>query len=104
MKGKPPIKIMVGDEPPVYEEVETAADIVICRPIRSKTLLDQIFGRGLRGKEFKGTEDCDIVVPNDRFEFSDGTTRQFVSFAVPEDDIGRMLGTKVEEVPESEED
>jgi len=78
--------------------------IVICRPIRSKTLLDQIFGRGLRGKEFKGTEDCDIVVPNDRFEFSDGTTRQFVSFAVPEDDIGRMLGTKVEEVPESEED
>ena len=37
--------------------------IVICRPIRSKTLLDQIFGRGLRGTEFGGTEGCDIVVP-----------------------------------------
>jgi len=76
--------------------------IVICRPIRSKTLLDQIFGRGLRGTEFGGTEDCDIVVPDYRFTFTNGQTRRLDTYAVPQEEIEKMLGAEMEEVPSEE--
>lgn len=76
--------------------------ILICRPIRSKTLLDQIFGRGLRGPEFGGTADCDIIVPDDRFQFTNGQTRRLETYAVPRDEIEKMLGSEVEQVPEDE--
>ena len=35
--------------------------IVICRPIFSDVLYEQIVGRGLRGIKFGGTEYCDII-------------------------------------------
>lgn len=35
--------------------------IVILRPTTSEVLYEQIIGRGLRGIEFGGTEDCDII-------------------------------------------
>lgn len=35
--------------------------IVICRPIFSDVLYEQIVGRGLRGTKFGGTEYCDII-------------------------------------------
>ena len=35
--------------------------IVICRPIFSDILYEQIVGRGLRGPEFGGTETCLII-------------------------------------------
>lgn len=35
--------------------------IVICRPIFSDVLYEQIVGRGLRGVKFGGTEYCDII-------------------------------------------
>jgi DNA repair protein RadD len=35
--------------------------IAICRPTTSDVLFEQIVGRGLRGPEFGGTEDCDII-------------------------------------------
>ena len=78
--------------------------IVICRPIRSKTLLDQIFGRGLRGTEFGGTEDCDIVVPDYKFKFSSGKSRTLETFAVPQKEIEKMLGTNIEQIPSNDEE
>lgn len=78
--------------------------IVICRPIRSKTLLDQIFGRGLRGTEFGGTEDCDIVVPDYKFKFSSGESRTLETFAVPQKEIEKMLGTNMEQIPSNDEE
>lgn len=44
-------------------------NIVICRPIFSDVLYEQIVGRGLRGIEFGGTESCDII------DFSDTISR-----------------------------
>ena len=35
--------------------------IVIVRPTTSEVLYEQIIGRGLRGPEFGGTEECDII-------------------------------------------
>lgn len=35
--------------------------IVILRPTTSEVLYEQIIGRGLRGPEFNGTEECDII-------------------------------------------
>lgn len=35
--------------------------IVICRPTTSEVLYEQIVGRGLRGPEFGGTEECDVI-------------------------------------------
>ena len=35
--------------------------IVLCRPILSDILYEQIVGRGMRGPEFKGTEHCLII-------------------------------------------
>jgi DNA repair protein RadD len=78
--------------------------IVICRPVRSKTLLDQIFGRGLRGTQFGGTEDCDIVVPDYKFKFRSGGTRTLETFAVPQKEIEKMLGANMEHVPSNDEE
>ncbi len=36
-------------------------NIVICRPINSNILYEQIIGRGMRGIKFKGTEECDVI-------------------------------------------
>lgn len=36
-------------------------NIVICRPINSNILYEQIVGRGIRGTRFGGTEECDII-------------------------------------------
>ncbi|WP_394884691.1 DEAD/DEAH box helicase [Clostridium butyricum] len=36
-------------------------NIVICRPINSNILYEQIVGRGIRGTKFGGTEECDII-------------------------------------------
>ncbi len=44
--------------------------IVISRPIGSEVLLQQIVGRGLRGEEFGGTEDCIIVAVQDLISIS----------------------------------
>jgi len=35
--------------------------IVLCRPTTSEVLYEQIIGRGLRGPEFGGTEECTII-------------------------------------------
>ena len=35
--------------------------IVMARPTLSKVLYEQIIGRGLRGKQFGGTEECVIL-------------------------------------------
>ncbi len=35
--------------------------IVICRPINSNILYEQIVGRGIRGVRFGGTEECDVI-------------------------------------------
>ena len=43
--------------------------IVMCRPIFSDILYEQIVGRGLRGPEFGGTPTCDI------YDFSDTILR-----------------------------
>jgi DNA repair protein RadD len=43
--------------------------IVILRPTTSEVLYEQIIGRGLRGPEFGGTEECDII------DFSDNIFR-----------------------------
>ena len=40
--------------------------VVIGRPTTSKTLVNQMIGRGLRGKELGGTDLCEIYVPNDK--------------------------------------
>ncbi len=44
-------------------------NIVICRPIFSDVLYEQIVGRGLRGVEFGGTKSCNII------DFSDTIIR-----------------------------
>lgn len=44
-------------------------NIVICRPIFSDILYEQIVGRGLRGPKFGGTETCNII------DFSDNLGR-----------------------------
>lgn len=36
-------------------------NIVICRPINSNILYEQIVGRGIRGTRFGGTEECNII-------------------------------------------
>jgi superfamily II DNA or RNA helicase len=36
-------------------------NIVICRPINSNILYEQIVGRGIRGTKFGGTEECDVI-------------------------------------------
>ncbi|MFD3156740.1 DEAD/DEAH box helicase [Haloimpatiens sp. FM7330] len=36
-------------------------NIVICRPINSDILYEQIVGRGIRGTRFGGTEECDVI-------------------------------------------
>ena len=36
-------------------------NIVICRPINSNILYEQIVGRGIRGSRFGGTEECDVI-------------------------------------------
>lgn len=36
-------------------------NIVICRPINSNILYEQIVGRGIRGTRFGGTEECDVI-------------------------------------------
>lgn len=36
-------------------------NIVICRPINSNILYEQIIGRGIRGTKFGGTEECDVI-------------------------------------------
>lgn len=36
-------------------------NIVICRPINSNILYEQIVGRGIRGPKFGGTEECDVI-------------------------------------------
>ena len=36
-------------------------NIVICRPINSTILYEQIIGRGIRGSRFGGTEECDVI-------------------------------------------
>jgi len=42
--------------------------IVLCRPILSDVLYEQIVGRGMRGPEFKGTERCLIIDFEDTIE------------------------------------
>jgi Type I site-specific restriction-modification system, R (restriction) subunit and related helicases len=42
-------------------------NIVICRPIFSEVLYEQIVGRGLRGPEFGGTEYCTIYDLSDNY-------------------------------------
>lgn len=54
-------------------------NIVICRPINSNILYEQIIGRGIRGKKFGGTEECDVI------DFSDnihnfGEQKAFMRF------------------------
>ncbi|MFW6029255.1 MAG: DEAD/DEAH box helicase [Halanaerobiales bacterium] len=36
-------------------------NIVICRPINSDILYEQIVGRGIRGTKFGGTEECNVI-------------------------------------------
>ena len=36
-------------------------NIVICRPINSNILYEQIVGRGIRGTRFGGTDECDVI-------------------------------------------
>ncbi|MBM7562512.1 DEAD/DEAH box helicase [Fusibacter tunisiensis] len=36
-------------------------NIVICRPINSEILYEQIVGRGIRGPRFGGTEECNVI-------------------------------------------
>lgn len=36
-------------------------NIIICRPINSNILYEQIVGRGIRGTRFGGTEECDVI-------------------------------------------
>lgn len=36
-------------------------NIVICRPINSNILYEQIVGRGIRGTKFGGTQECDVI-------------------------------------------
>lgn len=43
-------------------------NIVICRPIFSDILYEQIVGRGLRGPRFGGTEYCNIIDFTDNFD------------------------------------
>lgn len=54
-------------------------NIVICRPIYSNILYEQIIGRGIRGTRFSGTEECDVI------DFSDnilnfGEQKAFMRF------------------------
>ena len=54
-------------------------NIVICRPINSNILYEQIIGRGIRGIRFNGTEECDVI------DFSDnihnfGEQKAFMRF------------------------
>lgn len=54
-------------------------NIVICRPINSNILYEQIIGRGIRGLKFGGTEECDVI------DFSDnihnfGEQKAFMRF------------------------
>lgn len=54
-------------------------NIVICRPINSNILYEQIIGRGIRGIKFGGTEECDVI------DFSDnihnfGEQKAFMRF------------------------
>ena len=54
-------------------------NIVICRPINSNILYEQIIGRGIRGIRFGGTEECDVI------DFSDnihnfGAQKAFMRF------------------------
>ncbi len=54
-------------------------NIVICRPINSNILYEQIIGRGIRGTKFSGTEECDVI------DFSDnihnfGEQKAFMRF------------------------
>lgn len=54
-------------------------NIVICRPINSNILYEQIVGRGIRGTRFGGTEECDVI------DFSDnihnlGEQKAFMRF------------------------
>lgn len=68
-----------------YEVLTTGFDapktrnIVICRPINSNILYEQIIGRGIRGVKFNGTEECDVI------DFSDnilnfGEQKAFLRF------------------------
>lgn len=54
-------------------------NIVICRPINSNILYEQIVGRGIRGVKFGGTDECDVI------DFSDnihnfGEQKAFMRF------------------------
>jgi len=54
-----------------YEVLTTGFDapkvdtVIIARPTESRTLYEQMVGRGLRGTEFGGTEECDIITVKD---------------------------------------
>src|SRR5262249_5201850 len=42
--------------------------IIVARPTVSRVLYEQILGRGLRGREFGGTETCTILDCKDNFK------------------------------------
>jgi superfamily II DNA or RNA helicase len=39
--------------------------IYVTRPVYSPIMLEQIVGRGLRGKKFGGTDECLVVTPQE---------------------------------------
>lgn len=53
--------------------------IVLCRPIWSHVLYEQIIGRGLRGPEFGGTKDCLIIDFEDSLSYH-GKPQSYVRF------------------------
>ncbi len=69
--------------------------IVIARPIGSEVLLQQIVGRGLRGREFGGTDDCVIVAVQDMIFVqradNEGNIRT-ENYGLQEDEIKGVLG------------
>ena len=53
--------------------------IVICRPVNSNILYEQIVGRGIRGIRFGGTEECDVIDFSDNI-YNLGEQQAFMRF------------------------
>lgn len=87
-----------------YEVLTTGFDapeidtIIIARPTESRTLYEQMIGRGLRGPEFGGTETCDIITVIDNiFKFD----RERVVLGSEEflNDVFQDMGEDVSNLP-----
>ena len=58
--------------------------VVIGRPTASRVLYDQMIGRGMRGREFGGTDECLVIDVDDNLVHSDGSQLMMASMQYAE--------------------